>query len=158
MKRIVAVLLLAASPAFALENLTEVISDVIEAPGMTAAQIADRGAECLKSAAGNAAEVVDPARDGDTAYAVVRIEYSLMIVKNMVRNRVSVIGKEGRFKIASTDIEYRMDSDNHNYKYNPLPKIVGSGWKKAETELRAYHAAVASCITQPKAAPGGDDW
>lgn len=158
MKHAALVLLLAASPAFAFEDLNEVISEVIEAPSMTAPQIADRGAQCLKSAAGNAAEVVDPARDGDTAYAVVRIEYSSMMMTSLVRNRVSVIGKDGRFKVTSTDIEYKPIGGPHTYDYGPLAKIVGTGWKKAEAEIRAYHAAVAACITKPASAPGGDNW
>lgn len=76
----------------------------------------------------------------------------------LARNRVSVIGKDGRFKIASTDIEYKPASGPYSYDYAPMAKVMGTGWKKVEAEIRAYHAAVAACIAKPPATPGGDDW
>lgn len=156
MKRILVVCLLVASPAFAAENLKEVISDPVEAPGMTAVQIADRAMQCIKSASDNVADKVDPARDGDTAYAIVYTGYKTGLgAKSMARGRLSVVAKDGRFKVISSEIE---QPNTFAGGWMPIYGHAGGGAKQARIALQARAQGVADCITKPAPVPGGDDW
>lgn len=149
----VAALALSAN-AHAVEYLTEVVSDVHQADGMTAAQITERGLQCIKSSSGNAAEYVNPTIDGGTAYAIVRGSHSTMpLITTVTRSRLSVVAKDGRFKVAHTDIEIL----DHKYGNHMVVKQWGTGWQKTEAALAQWSAEVASCIIkQPDVSAG--DW
>lgn len=146
-------MLAASTAASAVEYLTEVTSDVYQAPGMSTAQIVDRGLQCIKSSSRNASEHVDPAVDGDVAYGIVRIEYSHRLVQNIVRVRASVAAREGRFKVAHTDIE----------RYNELARGYigvhtgfGGGSDKVREVLADHSARIAECIVKPPEVASGD--
>lgn len=148
--------ILAIGHAGAAEQLDQVVTDVIEAPGMTAAQIGDRGLQCLKASSGNVADRVDPARDGDNAYAIVITSLKRMTVTDQVRSRMTVISKDGRFKVAHTDIERYIDFGAGTWK--PVQKYMGSGFEAVKGALQDRASAVAACIATPAPTPGGDNW
>ena len=151
------VAVIAASAYGAKPPLTEVVGDPIEAPGMTAVQITDRAIECMKSAASNVANLVEPLRDGDTVYAIIFTEYYTALGSaSVARNRMSVFAKEGRFKIAHIDIEQGNPYAPNNWM--PIYGHAGGGAKQAKAALEARSAAVAACIVKPATVPGGDNW
>lgn len=151
---LVALTLLAVpTAASAVEYLTEVVSDVHEAEGLAANQIVERGMQCIKSTSGNASEYVTPTVDGDTVYAIVRGSHSTMpLTSTTTRSRLSVVARDGRFKVAHTDIEI-LDSKYGNHK---VVKQWGTGWQKTETALAAWSAEVAACIVKKPEVAGGD--
>lgn len=139
--------------ASAADYLTEIISDVHQVPGMTTEQIVARGLQCIKSSSHNASESVEPAVDGDVAYGIVRLEYSHRLVQNIIRVRASVAAKEGRFKVAHTDIE----------RYNELARGYigvhtgfGSGSDKVREVLVDHAARIADCIVKAREVAAGD--
>ena len=144
---------LSSSPASAAEYLTEVVSDAHQAEGMTAQQIVERGAQCIKSTSGNASEYVTTTIDGDTAYGIVRGTHTTMpLIQVVTRSRLSVVAREGRFKVAHTDIEI-LDTKYGNHK---VVKQWGTGWQKTEAALSAWSAEVAACILKKPEVAGGD--
>ena len=142
--------------AHAVEYLTEVTSDVHEAPGMSPAQIVDRALQCLRATSGNNADNVLPAIDGDTAYAVVITGYRLaFMVPDHVTSRITVVAKKGRFKVMHTNIEH----DNINPftgKRLGVHTQPGGGAKAIETALAERSEAVAACIIKPSEVAAGD--
>ncbi len=128
---------------------------------MTAVQIADRGMQCIKSSSGNAADKVDVSRDGDTAYAIVITRYRTGLgAPGTARSRQSVIAKDGRFKIAHSDVEQfrevkftELDAD-----WGPIHGNMGGGLKQAKAALEARSAEVMACIVKPPEAAGSDNW
>lgn len=159
MKRIALsiVVAISAQSAISAETLTEVISDVVVAEGMTAADIGDRAMQCIKSSSGNVADKVDPARDGDTAYAIVLTAFKTALgSKSTGRSRISVYAKDGRFKVGHSDIQLLRELTND---WGPIYMYAGAGGKQAKAALEARSAGVAACITKKQdAAPGGDGW
>lgn len=157
MKRVAAALLLLAGSAGAAELLDEVATEAIPAEGKTAQELAARGLDCIRSAAGNDANRVDPALDGDTAYAVVTLPVVAMMTANNYRMRLQVIARDGRYKIAATGIESYFAEMSAWY---PVKKITGTGWKKGEAAIKARVDAVAACMagTQPGAKAAAGDW
>lgn len=149
-------LLIVPTAASAVEYLTGVVSDVHQAEGMSATQIAERGLQCIKSTGGNSAEYVDPAIDGTTAYAIVRTSYSSMMVNTILRSRLSVVARDGRFKVAHTDIERYYDPAR---TYLTIQKGWGTGWEKAQAVLQDRATEVAACvINKPSQPVAGGDW
>lgn len=149
-----AALFIAAAPAaHAADYLTEIISDVHQAPGMSVEQLVDRGLQCIKSSSHNAAEYITPAVDGDTAYGIVRFEYSHLMVPDLIRARVSVVAREGRFRVAHTSIE-RYSEFTRGY----IRVHTGFGGKSDKVrQVLAEHAdKIAACITNPPDVAGGD--
>lgn len=142
--------------ANATEYLTEVVSDVQQAEGMSADQIVQRGLQCIKSTGGNSATYVDPAIDGTTAYAIVKTAYTSMMIENIIRSRLSVIAKDGRFKVTHSDIE----SYNEIARgYIQIQKRWGTGWEKTQSALQERSSLVADCIVKKQENPVvGGDW
>ena len=142
--------------ANAIDYLTEVTSDVYQAPGMSTAQIVDRALQCIRSASGNSADNVQPAVDGDTAYAVVQTEYTYGIfTRGQARSRLAVIARDQRFRVAHTDIE----GDQRNpFTGKPMQihKTPGGGAKQAEAAMVARSDAVAACVVKKPEVAGGD--
>lgn len=158
MRLYLAALALLAAPcvSHATEYLTEIVSDVHSAPGMTTAQIVDRGLQCIRSTGGNAADYVTPAIDGDVAYAVVDTEYQLaFMVQSSARSRLSVIARDERFRVTHTDIEHN-ERNPFTGKRMPIHKNPGGGAKPAEAAMAARSEAVAACIVKPPEVAGGD--
>lgn len=159
-KNILALLgLLCAEPALAVEYLSKVEAEVVLAEGMSANSIVSRSIECLKSTAGHNSADVEPATDGDTAYATVYAQYSSGLAGGTIRARANIHGKEGRFKISYTDIQ-SMDvsfDGNPSTPYMSIAKAWGTGWKKAEESLLANAAVLASCIVK-QPAPESENW
>jgi hypothetical protein len=150
---VVLTLLAVPTAASAVEYLTEVTSEAHQAEGMTVQQIVDRGAQCIKSTSGNASEYVNPTVDGDTVYAIVRGSHTTMpLIEVVTRSRLSVVAREGRFKVAQTDIEI-LDSKYGNHR---VVKQWGTGWQKTEAALAEWSAEVASCIVKKPEVAGGD--
>jgi hypothetical protein len=146
-------LLAVPTAASAVEYLTEVTSEVHQAEGLAVQQIVERGAECIKSTSGNASEYVNPTLDGDTVYAIVRGSHTTMpLISVVTRSRLSVVAREGRFKVAHTDIEI-LDAKYGNHR---VVKQWGTGWQKTEAALSAWSAEVAACIIKKPEVAGGD--
>ncbi len=150
-----AALALAATHAHAVDYLTEVTSDVQQAPGMNVDQILNRALQCLQSTSGNRANVVDAAIDGDTAYAVIDTDYKFLFKVSAVRSRISVYARDQRFKIVHTDID--------NGTVNPLTqnpmrvtRQAGSPANNIETALAERSTTVSSCITKPQETAASD--
>lgn len=157
MKRAIsaAILAMSAQVAVASDYLTEVVSDVHPAEGMSANHILERGLQCIKSTGGNGATYIDPAIDGDTAYSVVKLAFTRAMIEDMIRYRVSVVAKDGRFKVASTDIERYSD---FTHGYLGIAKVWGTGWQKVEEVVKDHSAKVASCITKTQDPIAAGDW
>jgi hypothetical protein len=149
-------LLAVPTAASAVEYLTEITSDVYQAPGMSTAQIVDRALQCIKSSSGNTADSVAPAVDGDVAYAVVNTEYRLaFMVQSSARSRLSVLARDARFRVTHTDIE----GDQRN-PFTGKPMQIhtqpGGGAKQAEAAMVARSEALAACIVKKPEVAGGD--
>jgi hypothetical protein len=145
--------LIVPATANAVDYLTEVVSDVQQAPGMSATQIVDRAQNCIKSTSGNASEHVNPTVDGDTVYAIVRGSHTTMpLVSVVTRSRLSVVAREGRFKVAHTDIEIL----DNKYGNHQVIKQWGTGWQKTEAALSVWATEVASCIVTTPEVAGGE--
>lgn len=146
---------LSSGQVFSVEKMTEVVSDVIEAPGMSANQIGDRALQCLQSASGNVADKVEPLRDGETVYAIVVTGVSRALIVDRVRSRLAVIGKDGRFKVAHTDIERFVEPTG---SWRPVEKYLGSGYEPVKKGLEKRAALLAECVVRKPETPGGDNW
>jgi hypothetical protein len=149
-------LLVVPTAASAVEYLTEVTSDVHQAEGLTVQQIVERGAQCIKSTSGNAADNVLPAVDGDSAYAVVQTEYTYgILTRGQARSRLAVLARDQRFRVTHTDIE----GDQRNpFTGKPMQihKTPGGGAKQAEAAMVARSEALAACIVKTPEVAGGD--
>lgn len=182
-----AALLLAciATPALAAEYLELVESPVFEAPG-TAADIVKRGQVCASrllrndevriadAAAGGLIPIPGASRtDGVAGGAVLvsvdpdqgvlvansRVDYRVWggtIARN-ARSTVTLLAKDGRFKIQHTNIETLQKSTGNleNDGYTKQGKWKGAGWEKAEAALQDVSTKLAECIKQPAS---GADW
>lgn len=133
-----------ASTTYAAETLSEVTSEVYQAEGMTKDQINSKALQCIKSSGGNAAGAIEPAIDGDNAYAIVKTTYSHALVSSTVRSRITVQSKDGRFKITHTDID--LFSEMARGGYVPVYKSWGTGWQKSEEALKGWFPDVSGCI------------
>lgn len=139
--------------AHAADALTEVSSNVYVAEGVAANDILDQAGRCIKSAAGNNANEVFPEKDGGLVYAVVKTRYERALLSWVVRSRINVYAKDGRYKISHTDIEQYNSSGNG---YMPIQKYWGSGWQAAEEALTKWFPAIDSCMSARKV--NQSDW
>lgn len=146
-------LLLPFAQANAAKTLDEVVGEPVTIEGMSAAQIADRAMQCLQAASSNVADKVTSLRDGDTAYAIVMTGASKMMVQFIVRSRMSVQAKDGRFRIVHSNVEQFREMTND---WGPIYTYAGAGAKQAQSALEARSSAVAGCITKTVEQPGGD--
>lgn len=152
---VLAVAMATSSITYASETLSEVISEVYQAEGMTKDQINNKALQCIKSSAGNAAGAVEPAIDGDSAYAIVRTGYTKAMVSFTVRSRITVLAKDGRFKITHTDIDQFSDLAN---SYVPVYKSWGTGWQKAEESLKGWFPTISACLLKKPEPKENDNW
>jgi hypothetical protein len=155
MKWILLVAAVIAPHAVAVEMLTQVSSDAIQAEGMTAAEIAERGAACIKYTAGNKTNSVEPAIDGTTAYAAAETETRFGAVETTYRSRLAVVARDGRYKVEHTNIEWNMKENPG--RWYPVKKSLGTGWKRAEAAMTERSAAVAACIANKPAGAAADE-
>lgn len=144
-----------ASPAYAAETLAEVTSEVYQAEGMSKEQITSKAMQCIKSSGGNAAKSIEPAVDGDNAYAIVKTAYSHALVAGTVRSRITVQAKDGRFRVVHTDIDNFNDFAKN---YIPIYKSWGTGWQKAEAALQGWFPDVSTCILRKAEEKTDDSW
>lgn len=152
------VLLLAisiSSATHAAESLAEVTSEVYQADGMTKDQITSKAMQCIKSSGGNAAKSIEPAVDGDNAYAIVKTAYSHALVAGTVRSRITVQAKDGRFRVVHTDIDNFNDFAKN---YIPIYKSWGTGWQKAEAALQGWFPDVSACILKKTEEKTDESW
>lgn len=155
MNFIAVALLLFTLPAAAAETLDEVVGDPVIAEGISAAELADRGAQCLQASSGNVADKVTPLRDGNTAYAIVLTGYRKMLVDFTVRSRMTIQAKDGRFRISHSDIEQYQEM---LHQWGPIYMYAGAGGKQARAALEARSTAAAECMLRKTTPPGGDNW
>jgi len=175
---------LASSSAVAAEYLEMVESPVFEAPG-AASEIVKRAQLCASrilrndevriadSAAGggfipipgagktggvtggNVLVSVDPEQGIMVANS--RIDYRAMLTARNARSTLTLLAKDGRFKIQHTNIETLQKSTGYveNDGYTRQGKWKGAGWEKAQDALQSVSVRLAECIKQPAA---GSDW
>lgn len=97
--------------------------------------------------------LVDANIEGGVITANNRVDYTSKLLGHNVKSTMSVLVKEGRFKIRHTNIEFLQKSTGsmHNDAYTRVGKWWGSGWKDAEEALQGISAKVAACVqTGPK--------
>jgi hypothetical protein len=145
---------LLASPAAAAEYLTEVTSQVYQAPG-TPKEIATRAQTCiaqnLRPVTVNAPQIVTSNLDNGIIVAQSALEYGSFPVWK-IRSRFTFEARDGRFRISQTGLEQFNEMAGG---WAGIGKWWGSPWKKAEAAFAASADAVARCVI---AGPKRDDW
>jgi hypothetical protein len=145
---------LLASPAAAAEYLTEVTSQVYQAPG-TPKEIATRAQTCiaqnLRPGTVNAPQIVTSDLDNGIIVAQSALEYGSFPVWK-IRSRFTFEARDGRFRISQTGLEQFNEMAGG---WAGIGKWWGSPWKKAEAAFAASADAVARCVI---AGPKRDDW
>lgn len=142
------------------EYLAQLESEVIEVPTLTRDQILSKAKLCVVELARNAAASETVLADGateDTLVSIARVGYSSMLIDYSIRSRMTVLAKDGKFKIRQTNIE-RMQLDTGslaNTGYEPVGKWWGNGYEVAQKTLEGYAAEVAACI---KKEPVAETW
>lgn len=159
MKRMILVAaIISAGHVNSAELLREITSDVIQADGMLAADILRRGGECLRSTAGLYADRVQVLTDADTVYATLDIGYQpdkdAPPLDQTIRSRMTIIAKDGRFKITQTDITQFFQIIN---TWSPI-KASRADTMRARLKIQAD--SVELCIRTPSSVPAsaGGDW
>jgi len=101
--------------------------------------------------------LVDANIEGGVITANNRVDYTSKLLAHNVKSTMTVLAKEGRFKIRHTNIEYLQKSTGsmHNTGYSRVGKWWGSGWKDAEEALQGISAKVAACA---QTGPKKEDW
>jgi hypothetical protein len=101
--------------------------------------------------------LVDADIDAGMITANNRIDYKSMLLTQNVKSTMTVLAKEGRFKIRHTNIEGLQKSTGymHNTGYSRVRKGWGSGWKDTEKALMGISEKVAACI---QTSPNQKDW
>jgi len=134
-----------ASPAAAHDYLTEVTSQVYQAPG-TPREIAARAQTCiaqnLRSGAVNAPQIVSSDPDNGVIVAQNALRFG-SLPEWQIRSRFTFEARDGRFRISQTGIEMFNDMGGG---WGPIGKWFGSPWKKAEAAFTASADAVAQCV------------
>lgn len=147
MKRLFLMFLLAGNVGAA-EMLTEMSSDVVQADGMTAEQVSTRAGECLKSINGEYADRVSVAVDGPRTYATVYTVYGSSDDKpadSAVRMRLSVLAKDGRFKVEADNITQYFGEMRF---WSPIKK---NSWSKnQQADIQRRIDAMAACVSPRK--------
>jgi hypothetical protein len=155
-RRVAAIIGLAAlaSPAAAAEYLTEVMSQVYQAPG-TPKELATRAQTCiaqnLRPGTVNAPQIVSSDLDNGIIVAQSALEYGSFPVWK-IRSRFTFEARDGRFRISQTGLEQFNEMAGG---WAGIGKWWGSPWKKAEAAFTASADAVAQCVI---ARPKRDDW
>ena len=140
----------------AAEYLTEVASDVYQTTG-TPREIATRANICISQhlAPGttDSALIISNDLDGGIIVARSALKYPDGLMNWQVRSTFTFEAREGRFRIAQTNLERFNDMVGG---WGRIGKWSGSGWKRAEAAFAASAAAVAQCIIS--APTSKDDW
>lgn len=101
--------------------------------------------------------IVDADLEAGIITANSRTEYSSMLIGYNVKSLLTLMTKDGRFKIRHTGIE-RLQKDSGtmaNDGYGPIHKQWGTGWEAAQEALQTLSTKLADCI---RANPKGGDW
>jgi hypothetical protein len=183
MKRFTLLLALFPAASLAAEYLELVESKVYETPE-TAAEITKRGEICIARIVRNdAVRISDnvsnlsgfgqPKRStdqlsggpviisSDPAAGIVvansRVNWSRMLSAQVTQSTVSVMSKDGRFKIQHTNIETLQLSTGYaeNDGFTRQGKWTGSSWEKVEKALQETSDKVAQCVLKPTSP---DNW
>lgn len=97
--------------------------------------------------------LVDANIEGGVITANNRVDYTSKLLSHNVKSTMTVLIKEGRFKIRHTNIEHLQKNTGsmHNTGYSRVGKWWGSGWKDVEEALQGISTKVATCVqTGPK--------
>ena len=139
--------LLAATPAFAAEYLTEITSEVYQTEG-TPKEIAQRANTCISQhlAPGTTDAQLIVSSDLDNGVVVARnaVQYPDGMMRWEIRSTFTFEAREGRFRIVQTNLE------RFNRRWGPIGKWSGSGWKKAEAAFMGPANEVAQCVLTPR--------
>lgn len=159
-KVLIACLLVASGEAVAKEYLEQLESEVVEVPSMTKDQILSKAKVCVVELARNAAAGETVLADGstdDTLVSIARVGYSARLISYGARSRLTVLAKDGKFKIRQTNIERMQLSTGSlsNTGYGPVGKWWGNGHEATQKALEGYAAEVAACI---KKEPVAESW
>ena len=142
------------SPAVAAEYLTEVTSQVYQAPG-TPREIATRAQTCiaqnLRAGTVNAPQIISSDLDNGVIVAQSALEYGSLPVWK-IRGRFTFEAREGRFRIIQTGLEHFNEMAGG---WVGIGKWWGSPWKKAEAALIGSADSVARCVM---VGPGRENW
>jgi hypothetical protein len=138
----------AAAPAAAAEYLTELQSEVYQAPGQSQAALAAVAKTCMAQqlAAGVAGGQTIISETPDAIVGRNNVSYADGFMQWQLRSTVSFEVREGRFRISHSRIERFIDA---NRGWAPVGKWAGSGAKKAETVLQGVSASLAQCAVAP---------
>jgi hypothetical protein len=99
--------------------------------------------------------------DADIEQGVVsannRVDYTSSMLAYNVKSTITLLTKDGRFKIKHTNIEYvqKNTGSTHNNGYIKVGKWWGTGWKKADAALQGVSEKVSKCI---QASTEKEDW
>lgn len=142
----------APAPLAAQEYLARIDSEVFQTTG-SQAEIAARARTCIAQtlAPGVQGGQLVLSDDGATIVANNVMTYSAALIQWTVRSRIVFEAREGRFRIAHTNIERFVQGYGG---WQGILKQRGSGWKAAETAFQTTSTALASCVQNAPA----DDW
>ena len=104
-----------------------------------------RGGEVIKA--------IKPEKGTITANS--RFDYVSGISAYNVQSIITIMVKEGRFKIKQTNIKELLKSSSGSGGYNRIYKQWGTGWETTQEELTKLSTRLASCISTP---PVEEDW
>lgn len=139
-----ALAMLAGTPAIAAEYLTELTSDVYQAPG-TAQEIAQRAMTCISRnlAPGRVDAQLIVSSDLPNGVIVARnaLRYGNMPVWE-IRSTFTFEARDGRFRIRQSNLERFNDMAGG---WGPIGKWTGSGASKAEAAFASSALTVAQC-------------
>lgn len=136
------------------EYLSEMESPVYKADGK-AGDILDRGTTCISQNTGTI-DNRDNARDA--VVSTIRYEYTRLLITYTVRGKLTLMAKDGRFRMKMQQIE-RMQNDTGGWgvpHFDRVKKIWGVGWEAMRDNIRKdIFDRIADCTKQPVAK---SDW
>lgn len=109
------------------------------------------------SSIGGSELIISEDLDGGLVVANSRIDFTSRLIAHNLKSKVTLMAKDGRFKIKHTDIAQVQKNTGytHNDGYNKIIKQWGTGWEKAQKVLEGKTTELADCIVKAKAA---EEW